>query len=213
MRKINNLLSFLALLLLVFATQQLSATCTIDNTGMPQANLFPVGSSLVGTISGQSFTACESNKLVSIQIETSGGDIDLYLVKGNSGALNGSPVYQTYSNMPNGIITLTLATPLDVYSGELISFGIEGPAQIRLDINPTMAPVGRVEEILFFINGGTITPQPASDMFFKATIATPAQPAQPLIPTMSQWGLMIFGLLILNLGAIFIRQSERLIIQ
>ena len=32
------------------------------------------------------------------------------------------------------------------------------------------------------------------------------------VPTMSQWGLMIFGLLILNIGLVFIRKQEQILI-
>lgn len=34
-------------------------------------------------------------------------------------------------------------------------------------------------------------------------------PPEP-IPTMSEWGLMIFGLLVLNLGVIFLRRREEI---
>ncbi len=35
--------------------------------------------------------------------------------------------------------------------------------------------------------------------------------SEATVPTMSQWGLMIFGLLILNIGLIFIREQEQLL--
>ena len=44
--------------------------------------------------------------------------------------------------------------------------------------------------------------------FGPFTIAAPADCISPNIPTMSQWGLLIFGLLVLNLSVIFIGQIE-----
>jgi len=41
-----------------------------------------------------------------------------------------------------------------------------------------------------------------------ATVSTCAE--EP-IPTMSEWGLMIFGLLVLNLGVIFLRRRESIL--
>lgn len=162
---------------------------------------------MVGTITAQGFTACETAQITSITVETSGGNIDLYLVKGNATTLNGTSIYQSFTNQSAGVITLYLASPFNVNMGDLITFGIEGPAKVRLDQNPPMSPVGGANEILSFINGGIVTPQLSMDLYFKANL-TPIPPI--FIPTMNQWSLLIFSLLLLNLSLGIMLQKEQL---
>lgn len=207
MKNIYRLLTIGWVLFLIFFNQSLYANCSINNTLTPQSNLFPNSGSLSSTIIAQSFNACETSQLRSIVVETSGGNIDLFLARGTAANINTSSVYQSFSGMPAGVVTLNLTTPLNVSTDELITFGILGPAQVRLDVNPPMPVVGGTDEILSFISGGTTTPQTASDLFFRANIAPPPL---PLIPTMNEWGLLIFGLLLLNLCGIFIKRTEQI---
>jgi len=54
--------------------------------------------------------------------------------------------------------------------------------------------------------GGT---ESTGSMMFCYTLP---QAAENPIPTMSQWGLMIFGLLIINLGVVFLRRKEEILV-
>ena len=63
-----------------------------------------------------------------------------------------------------------------------------------------------VQPTLTVIESGTVTPAPAAT-FQPICTEEACTPTAP-IPTMSEWGLMIFGLLILNLSVFFVQRTE-----
>ena len=66
-----------------------------------------------------------------------------------------------------------------------------------------------VQPTLSVLEGGLVTTAPAATFQPICTEAacTPVVPIEP-IPTMSQLGLMIFGLLVMNLGVFFVQRTE-----
>jgi len=70
-------------------------------------------------------------------------------------------------------------------------------------------PSGVIPTLAVTVNGGAPITAPAAT--FQPVCTTEACAPEPQIPTMSEWGLMIFGLLILNLGMILIRRREEIL--
>lgn len=58
------------------------------------------------------------------------------------------------------------------------------------------------------LQGGVTTPVPAATFQPVCTTAACNTPAAAPIPTMNEWGLMIFGLLVLNLSVFFVQRRE-----
>lgn len=69
-------------------------------------------------------------------------------------------------------------------------------------------PSGVVPTLAVTVNGGTPIAAPAAT--FEPVCTTEACAPIPPIPTMSEWGLMIFGLLVLNLGMVLVYRREEL---
>lgn len=190
-----------------------NAQCTIHGTdlGAEQNSSNAAG---LGTELGQTFTACETGNLTEISIRvkssnTYSGAVNLWLIDGaaaNGGVFSGLPVYQTF-NVGAGdvIVKINLSTPFPVVAGNMYSLGygstVASPG-VSFDDNDTTAPGT-------YTGGEYLTrtsADAARDLNFSATIS-PVVATAP-IPTMSQWGLLIFGLLILNLGVSFVKQKE-----
>ena len=66
-------------------------------------------------------------------------------------------------------------------------------------------PQGVIPAVSVSVDGGVAVPIPSADLGPACTCAV-----EP-IPTMSQWGLIIFGLLILNLGLVFLYRKESIL--
>ena len=157
-------------------------------------------------IIGQQFIACETGTINSVTVNTSGGDINLYLATGDGSTIIAGDIFESFPSQSAGTITLKLSKPFHVQEQVQYAFGIMGPAMVRLDADFTGPPANNTDPdglFLFGIDlGGTFSEVQASDLFFALTIGfTP-------IPTMSEWGLLIFGLLVLNMAIFFIRRKE-----
>jgi len=70
-------------------------------------------------------------------------------------------------------------------------------------------PSGVVPTLAVTVNGGAPIAAPAAT--FDPVCTTEACAPTPPIPTMSEWGLMIFGLLVLNLGMVLVHRREELL--
>lgn len=207
MRKRHPLFA-LALCLLFSWTVQ--ADCVLNNADNPAGGRTPTGTFTFG----QSFRPCQTGFIQSIKVNTGGGDLRLYLVAGNEDAVNLATPLQTFTSIPMGDVTLTLNTTFPVTAGQLYSFAIGNTDGILFDNSPNNnAPVdgtaGAPQGIQAFnINGVSIN-TPNSDLFFQINIAT-RDPFAPSIPTMSQWGIMIFALLLLNMGVLLLLKKEKM---
>ena len=132
------------------------------------------------------------------------GDVELWLDvdPGNGTTIPGAS-YETFTVTPAniiGVVTINLSTPFPVINGTLY----------RLEISPVLGLVRPDASSIDVYSGGDYTANGnyivGSDLAFQATIATPV--VNNPIPTLSQWGLLIFGLLILNLSTFLVQRRE-----
>ncbi len=72
-------------------------------------------------------------------------------------------------------------------------------------------PSGVIPTLAVTVNGGAPISAPAAT--FQPVCTTEACTPQAPIPTMSEWGLIIFGLLTLNLGLILIQRREKVLLK
>lgn len=194
-------ISLLILFILAVLPFNLSADCTLDNTD--DLNGFTPDPS--GTIFGQSFLACETGRINSILLNIqTGGTIDLFLTSGDGQLINLQQPHQTFSNVDvagNKMVTFTFEEPFVVAEGQLYSIGVRGTI-VNYDRSPTITidPTADDGQSSFIIAmDGTYTSRANSDLYFRIS-SIPPLPISAPIPSMSQWGLLIFGLLVLNLG-------------
>jgi len=88
------------------------------------------------------------------------------------------------------------------------------PLDPRLMFTVSMAPGNYILVTSTFFNGETSTyewmfePPAGANVLADGPVVCPVE--EDPIPTMSEWGLMIFGLLTLNMGLITIRRKEAL---
>ena len=178
----------------------LSAQCTINQLD-GETNLIgiPPDSPIRAA---QSFTACQDGQITTISLNLAGtftGTFDLYLGihPGNSDQLTSAPIATTTSDGISPVITFDIPTPFPVSDdGTLYIFEVDLRSNSGIDFgwvvsltNTSDYPDGEA----FRFND--------RDLDFEIEIA-PIAIMNP-VPTMSQWGLIIFGLLIVNLSLIF----------
>jgi len=184
------------------------ADCTIDNTKNPS------GTTLLGSsLAGQQFIACETGTITSIQVKTSGGNVELYLIEGDGEDIVYGVPYQKFSNQASGLITLDLTVPFPISIDSLYAFAVGGVDSVTFDMQPVGFPArpdlpnGQFSfEITDQNDFDEIVP---SDLVFGITsISLPPPPrVVSLVPTLSTWSLLIFGLLLLNLSLILIQNA------
>ena len=205
---LTKILSIFSCLCLSISLQ--AATCSLNNATDLSGALMPMNG-----IIGQQFIACETGTINSITVNTSGGDVHLYLAAGNGSTITAGDIFESFPSQSGGVITLQLSKPFPVQEKMQYAFGIMGPTMVRLDAMPTGLPANTTDAdglFLFGIDGGgTFSEVEVSDLFFALTIEfTPIELASvelTSIPTMSEWGMLIFGLLVLNMALFFIRRK------
>lgn len=182
--------------------------CLVDNTKNPDGET-PIGTSLAG----QQFLACQTGSITAIQVQTSGGDIALYLVEGNGSSIIVGNPYQVFPSQPAGLVTLNLEVPFATTTEEEYAFAIGNVTNVTFDQFPVgvpkdpNAPNGAFSFEITSSNVFTEIFQ--SDLVFGVHITPPPAPATIMpIPALSTWGLMILGLLIVNLGVLFLQNVE-----
>lgn len=196
----------LILLLFVLPRFNYANSCSVDNTQTPN------GPTVIGNaLAGQQFIACDTGQITSIQINTSGGDIHLYLAAGNGATIPLGTPYQIFPGQPSGLVNLPLSQPFLVDKGALYALAIGNVTEVIFDNTPIGLPANDIDpngrfsfEIVNNAGVQTFREIPASDLVFGVQI----NPIPAPIPTLSQWGLLIFGLVLLNLGLIKIHQKE-----
>jgi len=210
MRFSIQLFVLLTFCLLPFITY--ASDCLINNTTTPN------GATAIGTnLAGQQFIACETGTISTIQVNTSGGDLHLYLVAGDGTTITYGSPYQVFTGQAAGLITLTLNTPFQVQKGALNSFAIGNVTEVIFDMDEVGPPANDTDPDGRFAfqmtNAGAFSEIQASDLVFGVQInATPIPvPVSTPIPTLAQWGLLIFGLLILNLSLWALRRKTILL--
>ena len=188
----------------------MKADCTLDNT----SNLNGTTPRPVGINYRQSFLACETGTINSILLNyqfnlNPVGPLDFYMVAGDgNGTINAASPYQTFAVGAGGMFTFNFSTPFPVTAGNLYSFALRG-ADVTADGSPMPAIDPNVPDgqSSFLISSGVMpmySPMAAQDLYFLISNKGPV--VEP-IPTMSQWGLLIFGLLVLNMGVFFVQRK------
>jgi|GEM_PF-5416599 len=153
---------------------------------------------------GQSFIACSTGPLEKVEVMISGlsmATIDLVLkiARGNNTSTN-IIHSQTVTVSAAGMLSIPINTDLVLYNGGTYTFslvGTSGTGNIDFAIG-----IGNV-----YTGGNMLLDNVAlttTDLEFGVFIGPP-----PLIPTMGQWGLFIFGLLILNMGVFFVQTTAK----
>ena len=113
----------------------------------------------------------------------------------------------------NELCNVTLSeTEKDIFIGEQACITVTGPTSY------TVSPTDGVSQ-----SGSNLCLSPTSNTVYTVVSTDQAGCTESAqievriwnetpIPTMSQWGLMIFGLLILNIGLVFIRKQEQILL-
>ena len=199
---------FILIPFFTYLPMSIYANCVIDNT-KNIGGVVPIGTS----IAGQQFLACETGYITSVQVSTSGGDIALYLVEGDGSSINIGNPYQVFPSQPAGLVTLNLEIPFATVDKEECALAIGNVANVTFDGLPVGLPenpdVPNGQFSFEITNGNVFTEIFSSDLVFGVSIAPPIiPPAIIVIPSLSAWGIFIFGLLILNLGLFFVRKKR-----
>ncbi len=198
---------FIVLVFFVLVANSLSSQCVLQDTGFPaEANNFKVAD-LAGP-NGQTFVACQSGPITSISIKMDATNIynglmNLWITDGIVLDYHLLPVYQVWNvTAPiTGVQTINLNVLYDVVAGNTYTFGIsaDGVGSPVIDGNiPNLYPAGGA--IINSGAGGSIRTD--ANCTFSVTIGSSA------IPTLSQWGLMICGILLLILGVLGVRRMS-----
>ena len=230
-KSISFALCLLATLSIITTTAL--ANCTITQTTFTTGNAglrargfcpFTVNKSAVG----QSFIACESGLLESIEVDVSnltGGPVapgtDPYTGQQTTLAISAaahtlSPDFSQTVNLSIGVNVLVLSIPFPVTAGNTYSFSLtppdapsncQGSSQLNLLTQRNTNPYP--DGIAFQINITNGTPPiPSShDLKFEVQITSVAPPSAG-IPTVSEWGLAILSFLFLTFATVAIRRRK-----
>ncbi|MEM6320457.1 MAG: IPTL-CTERM sorting domain-containing protein [Bacteroidota bacterium] len=164
---------------------------------------------------GSSFIACNDGAVMSLAINFAASNV------GNAAAnlifrdvamagRNVAGTTQEYIQVINvsgggGIQTFTLTTPYPVKGGETYAWLIETPTAFEISTSTgngaNLYPNGGAMN-----NAAFVTPSPLIDLVFQVEIAASESESNTPIPTMSQWGLLIFALLIMNLSVFYVQR-------
>lgn len=199
---------FLTFLLIPFFAAQLTAQCslieqTTKNTASPTTNVD------AGTTVGQSFKSCRNGQLntitvnVTLPIGVTEAKTTLSVAVGettNSGILH----TQSVTINASGEVVINLTNPVKVKNNQTYTFFFGGSGDaFGIAISNSLGDL--------YADGTLIqnnNPLMTTDLFFKLTLGATLAP----IPTMSEWGLIVFALLILNLGIFYVRRTESIIL-
>jgi hypothetical protein len=202
----------LSLFFFFLASPFLQADCILSNNNHPAKNRTQT---VNGTITfGQTFIPCEDGYINSITVNTAGGDLKLFLAEGTKDAVMLGTPFQSFTGIPAGNATLALKKAFKVKSGTLYSFAIGNTDAIMFDNMPNsdvhidgsnFAPKG----IQAFLINGSSTNLPPNDLFFEIKFNAQDHLIAP-VPTLNQWGYIVFSLLILNLSLIFIKEKNKI---
>lgn len=193
----------LTFFLFFFLLGELSAQCSIEqltfNSGTGTA------SNSTTTI-GQSFKACDDGVIEAITVKvnfmgTAPIMSQLKIAKANT--TNSNLLHtQVVSISDMGDVELQLNTPIAVKKDSTYSFSLGGDGD-PLNISFSSSFGDTYDDGALFRNATVLS---TADLFFIVGIGATPSAEQP-IPTLSEWGLLILGLLTLNLS-VFLIQSK-----
>ncbi|MEM1124886.1 MAG: IPTL-CTERM sorting domain-containing protein [Bacteroidota bacterium] len=156
---------------------------------------------------GQTFVPCEAKFLDSLEVMISNlsmATVDLELKIAQGGTTTTGVLHtQTVRVTQAGTLTIPLSRTLTLSGGTLYTFSLVGTSGSSGDISYALGIGDRYQDGTALVNN---TASLSADLQFKIFFSS--LPVPDLIPTMSQWGLLIFGLLILNCSVWLIRRSK-----
>lgn len=174
----------------------------------------------------QAFKVCQTGLLKDLSfnvpaVHGAGGSFTVYVAKGTQAdkTLPGVKTFGPYST--SGVVTV--APDISVETGEFVMFWVEltGFSTVCFD--------GTNNNNLGFVHSGLrmhnllaagpatgsgsigVAPAGAAAVSAHTSLAFNATIAQADIPTLNQWGLLIFGLLTVNLGLFFVKRKEEIL--
>ena len=209
--------------LCLFTSQFAFADCTVKNDLTPDSDYTIYD----GNYAGQTFTACENGNVTSLTItmvaenSSSYDDIEDIVISMTAGTNYARAVevakFDRLMSQISGDKTVQFHTPFQVQAGQTYSWFIFVPSDgsrshddLHLSTTTTDPGVGGAS--IHNDESDLLTSTSASgrhDFYFNfgLNINTVFEP----IPTMSQWGLIIFGLLMLNLGVVFLYKQQTIL--
>ena len=197
--KIINLLSLFSLLFL-FQNNLIGQCTSIDQLFANSGTGTAVNST---TTVGQSFISCKDGKIdkITVRVDVMGATPINSVLKIADGLNTSTNVIHTQNIVINGMgdLEIDLTTPVALVNGNTYSFSLGGAGD-ALTIGFSSALGDVYPDGTLFQN---TTPLTTADLFFKISYQVLAP-----IPTLSQWGLLIVALLVLNLGSFMIRREE-----
>ena len=165
---------------------------------------------------GQTFMSCQNGVITSLSLGidastpvfTNTYNLKIGIEPGAGNFLAGAAIatFNIVAADAGNSITINLPTPIPVTNGLEYRFEINSPSTnfgvISINVNSTS---DFTDGNIVIANGTYFNSQ---DFDFSVNIENqPAVVGSP-IPTISQWGLFIFGLLILNISVFFVQQRE-----
>ncbi|OYX55560.1 MAG: hypothetical protein B7Y86_12945 [Brevundimonas subvibrioides] len=198
MTSVSSLRAFGLVLIACFGIA-LAAPATAQTISVP-ANGGSFGAS---TFVGQSFTATVTGTVTQIRVvaEANNATTVRFYNGTGTGVFNaaGSPLYSQAVNLTDAtpgfaFQTITLGTPLPVTSGNVYSFSFDA-ASLRGAASTYAGGIG-------FISGTGL--QAGIDTTFEVV-----QVAAPVpVPTLSEWALILFGLILAGGAALYIQRRQ-----
>ncbi|MFK7983718.1 MAG: hypothetical protein AB8G86_27325 [Saprospiraceae bacterium] len=199
----------LIILLFIFSITQIKAQCTsIEQLTKNTAAASPTTMVVGGTIIGQSFKACRTGQLtamtISVVLPIGANKAETTLSVANGAATSSAILHtQPVTLNASGDVEIKLTAPVDIENNRTYTFFLGGAGD-PFDIAISSELGDRYTDGTLIQNGTALA---NFDLFFKLKLGPSV-----LIPTMSQWGMMIFGLLIFNLAIFCIRRTEQLLL-
>lgn len=213
-------LTFLCLL----SSQFLLADCVVKNDLPTDGSIHINGGETVG----QTFKACQDGELTSLTLffddggSSSLGAIEDVLIKITAGDNLATAIEVAKFTRPSQNrdleITIDFHTPFVIRNGQTYTWFLINPEDngrshddIYLKYTATDPGVGGVGIVPHSSSSSSLIGTSAGRMNIFFNFAINHNTVLAPIPTMSQWGLVIFGLLILNLGVVFLYQQETIL--
>ncbi len=155
---------------------------------------------------GQTFKPCSSGEITNINIYLSTlGEHNLWIGAPNGGLL--SNFQQTFNVIDRGLLNLPLKNGFPIEEGQEYEFQI----QVIPSNNNNNSNLTGYQETNFgpHYPDGVFTLDGRRVGFRDLNFSLAIEKKESIIPTFSQWGLLIYGLLILNLGSFILIQMEK----
>lgn len=213
----KNFIPIFSTILFLFPSFFLDAQCTIEQTTFNASAPVATEISMTKEI-GQTFKACGSGKLLDIMVKiesvmSSPVVMDLKIIEGidTVGATVTLLHTQSVTVNSSGDLTFTLDTPVNLEDGKSYTFSLIATSMNTSAIRVSSTTGDQYSDGEVLINQNFL-PSRNTDLYFRVNIAGPIidpTTGSATIPTLSQWGLLIFGLLILNISVFKVIQIRK----